>query len=1154
MKIKRIAIWSSVVFVALLAIALTWLWTADLGVFKPQLERWVSEATGREFVIDGEFQVDLARHAVVIAEDVRFQNADWDDEPYMVEVGRVEIRVDLRSIFNGPFLVELIDIDDTEIRLVQAEDGEPNWKLPLARRSEATAEDDSSAGFDVLFDVVDIDRLHLVVEALELQEPLDLRVESLDQRRRDDNFLELNLQAMLGNREVSVEGELGTWAALRAGQDIHFSLQGQLDTFKIEASGLIDDVARPYRPAFQFSASSPDIGDLTRMLGLGEDAAGDIDLSGSLVPQVDGPLVLNVEGNIGATEIEAAGEFSDLQDFEQMDFDLLASGPDLGRVLRLAGIDQVRKAPFMIDIDATRQGPMLMVERGHMVFADAEFDFSMRLPDFPSVDDGRIAIKIKGPDIERFRYITGLPGSANGAFSIEFELRDTPSGREILELDLATSLGQVTANGLLGDAPRYIGSTLGFQLKSPSLARLGSAYGLDNLPDNPISMQGNVALEDEGVRSTGPLTVIVDEVSASVTGLIVLRNGIVGSDLSFDLAGPSLTAVAGAFGVAEGVPAEAFDVTGALQVGKDGYRFTDVKGILGSSNLNFDGLITNVEGLTGSRATFTLKGPAFEEVIDQIGDLEVRPGPYELSGTIALRNDRIRFEDISLDRENGQALVNFELGLPVSRRWANFDMSARGANIQSVLRGNNRYEAEAAPFLVDVHVELRETILSFDKFEIGIADARVQASGDLDFIDGSSSTEFSFTGEIPSLARLGRFDGRRFRDQGIKWGANIVGGGGALTIDDLNVTLGESDVHGFVRYTKGDVPKLEIDIDSESILFGALLEEEELSSDAEREFDDGRLIPDMPVPFDALKQLNATVDIDIGSFISGNLHMRNINVAVELQDGVIDVHNASFDGLSGWLKARAKLEPADGAGKASLELVARNFAPGALELNLDAAATGDLDISLESSGVDTRTLAGNLNGVLFADMRGGQITNSRAFSVIYGDMLTEILSAINPFYKSDPKTKFNCIVLPIEVVDGNLSSAPNSFVSTDHIRLTSKSAINLKTEKIDMNFRTTPQRGLTISGGEIFNPYIKIVGTLASPKLAIDETGVLVSGGAAVATGGLSILAKATWDRVSRSRDPCNETAQKGREALGDRFPNIRPASAAVPVGAEPDL
>ena len=92
---------------------------------------------------------------------------------------------------------------------------------------------------------------------------------------------------------------------------------------------------------------------------------------------------------------------------------------------------------------------------------------------------------------------------------------------------------------------------------------------------------------------------------------------------------------------------------------------------------------------------------------------------------------------------------------------------------------------------------------------------------------------------------------------------------------------------------------------------------------------------------------------------------------------------------------------------------------------------------------------------------------------------------------------------------------------------------------MDMNIRTTPKRGLSISAGEIINPYVKVVGTLAEPRLAVDETGVLLSGGAAVATGGLSVLARAAWSRLSRAQDPCRELAAEGREALGDRFPDL---------------
>jgi len=65
--------------------------------------------------------------------------------------------------------------------------------------------------------------------------------------------------------------------------------------------------------------------------------------------------------------------------------------------------------------------------------------------------------------------------------------------------------------------------------------------------------------------------------------------------------------------------------------------------------------------------------------------------------------------------------------------------------------------------------------------------------------------------------------------------------------------------------------------------------------------------------------------------------------------------------------------------------------------------------------------------------------------------------------------------------------------------------------------------------------------TLAKPTLAVDEQGVLISGGAAVATGGLSILAKAAWRRLSRDKNACQTAAEKSVEALGDRFPEFSP-------------
>jgi hypothetical protein len=48
-----------------------------------------------------------------------------------------------------------------------------------------------------------------------------------------------------------------------------------------------------------------------------------------------------------------------------------------------------------------------------------------------------------------------------------------------------------------------------------------------------------------------------------------------------------------------------------------------------------------------------------------------------------------------------------------------------------------------------------------------------------------------------------------------------------------------------------------------------------------------------------------------------------------------------------------------------------------------------------------------------------------------------------------------------------------------------------------------------------------VTGTLAQPTLSLDAESTLVRGGAAVATGGLSILAIGLSDRFLSPKDPC---------------------------------
>jgi hypothetical protein len=446
-----------------------------------------------------------------------------------------------------------------------------------------------------------------------------------------------------------------------------------------------------------------------------------------------------------------------------------------------------------------------------------------------------------------------------------------------------------------------------------------------------------------------------------------------------------------------------------------------------------------------------------------------------------------------------------------------------------------------APFSIDLEGDILSTSLSLEKLDIRIADAAVTASGTLDIGEAQRSTRFSLGIKIPNVAELGLFKGRRLRGQSFSLDAQVNGGGGLLTIDELTARLGDSDIQGSGQLQVGATPQLTLLISADSIRLVPLMEEVELQYEPVPTFDDGRMIPDIAMPFERMASLNAVVKMDIGELQRDNARITNFKLDSQLQDGAFYLRQFGLESPTGWLQARGSLEPADGVGKATFELAARDFSMAMGGLNADHAARGNIDVNLESTGTNVRDLAGNLNGVFFVDFGGLTLESNRFVQRLYGDMLGEIISVINPFAKRDSKVNLECLVVPVEFTNGNAVTRPSLMVRTDKMTMVSNSSIDLGSEKIELQFQTSPRKGVTISAGEVLNSYVKVIGTLTSPRLAVDQQGMLISGGAAVATGGLSILARAVWDRLSKSSDPCTAAEEKGLEEIGDRFSELSP-------------
>src|SRR5262249_19881453 len=97
----------------------------------------------------------------------------------------------------------------------------------------------------------------------------------------------------------------------------------------------------------------------------------------------------------------------------------------------------------------------------------------------------------------------------------------------------------------------------------------------------------------------------------------------------------------------------------------------------------------------------------------------------------------------------------------------------------------------------------------------------------------------------------------------------------------------------------------------------------------------------------------------------------------------------------------------------------------------------------------------------------------------------------------------------------------------EKLMITGGGKIDLKTEKLDIEFNTKPRSGVGVTADMFVTPFVKAGGTRASTGVGVNATGTLLSGGAAVLTGGLSLLAQGIADRAMGERDQCAKALEK---------------------------
>jgi hypothetical protein len=185
----------------------------------------------------------------------------------------------------------------------------------------------------------------------------------------------------------------------------------------------------------------------------------------------------------------------------------------------------------------------------------------------------------------------------------------------------------------------------------------------------------------------------------------------------------------------------------------------------------------------------------------------------------------------------------------------------------------------------------------------------------------------------------------------------------------------------------------------------------------------------------------------------------------------------------------------------------------------DLVPMTELKLGIQTNGTSPRQLASSANGRLLVTQGPGRIKNE-LIGKLSGDLFAQLFGALNPLAKEEEYSNWDCSIFAIDFISGD-GEISGFLLQGEKIMVVGGGGVDLNTEKLNIEFNTKPRAGVGVSADMFVTPFVKLSGTLAEPGVGLNKKGLLLEGGMAVATGGLSFLYKGVMDRATAEGGQC---------------------------------
>ncbi len=747
-------------------------------------------------------------------------------------------------------------------------------------------------------------------------------------------------------------------------------------------------------------------------------------------------------------------------------------------------------------------------------FSNATVKIDGAIDDVLNLNGIDLKAQASGKNLAKLEFIKNIRLPETSAFDVTGHLKGSKLALALGDVSgkLSGSGVDVAISGTVGDLIALNGIDLQLKGSGKDLSEVGPAIG-EKLPaTDKFTVQGRLTgstkalslKEAEGSASRGNLKL---SLQGGIKDLIMLS----GMDLKLTASGKDLAKIGPLIG--EKLPVtDDFTVQGRLTGSAKVLSLSEAQGSAhqGGLSLALDGGIKDLLNFSGMDLKLDGSGKDLSEVGPIIGEKLPATGEFTVKGrltgstkALALQSfqGRVGRGGLRLSLDGSTKNLIALSGIDIKFKGSGTDLAEVGPIIEKKLPTTDNFAVQGRLMGSAKALSLREAMGRASRdgmsvaFNGGITD--VLAPRGINFRLKASGKELAAIGPLvgTNLPKLGPFD----------VSGRLSGSAKAISLNEFSAMVDKSDFNGLVKVEFIKRPKITIRLESSVIDFTTLMKS--LEKDEQKTADKGmqkrRLFSDDPLPFDALKKVDADIVLK-----AKNIHAKDARLEFGHLELILEDSNLSINKLEATYK-KTKISGNLHIDPGSPPQVATNFLVQNFNLGDFLKETGksdqvraivDIAAHGKSSGGSVHGLMSDLDGSIGAVMGEGYL--SKYLDLISVDLSKKARLFWGRHKKAD---QIECAVVQFDIKDGVATS--RAFVFNTQIGLlTGEGEINLGTERVDFLLVPKPKNPGLLE----LSTKLRVSGTILDAKVKPDNLALLKKGALALsslAIGPVGLLA-----------------------------------------------